>query len=471
MGNNETRPLITAIAVRDLFGRRSYDIPIPQTDGAPSRLLLLHGDNGSGKTTLLRLVWHALSSADDKGHRTFISRTPFSRLEISMTNARSIVVVKTDGLVGSFTITVTKEGQTVCVASFHADEDLRIRGRRWTQQYLAEDESSYLDRGSSATNFLSDRQRDRIAHVGVAIDRKDDGRAEYLEFLENDVKTPLFLADDRSLYSDDPDINRMREALWRREDGDRSDRLARLAFNELQITIQRVNDHLRGLMIGGQTSGSANSNAIYLDVLRQLIEGGRDGDDAIEAPANELLDQVSKASPNFEKYGLVPYLNTSELRRLLGLAQGDLEEPADRILSPFLSSLRARYEALSGAQSLLESLVPTINSFLNDKELTFTPRKGLSIVTVDGDALSVEALSSGERQLLMLLCTTLLAGIDTNVFIIDEPELSLGVSWQRKILRSLLSVTEGSGLQFLVATHSVEIISGNPDSLVQLRPL
>ena len=467
----EAQPLITSISVRELFGRRSYDIEIPEVDGKPSRLLLLHGDNGSGKTTLLRLVWHALSAADNRGHRSFIAKTPFMSLGISMTGGRSIHIAKSDGLLGSFTVTVRNADGSEVVAKYTATEDLEVRGGTQRRHYSIDESAFLLERAGSYLREISKRERNELMHRITEIDEDAAAEVAYLEFLENEVKTPLYLADDRSLYSDDPDINRMREMLWRRDDGEKTDRLARLAFNELQITIRRVNEHLRSLTIGGQNDGSANSNAIYLNVLRQLVEGARNSGDAAEAPVSDLLDQVAESSPMYEKYGLVPPLDTTELRRLLSAARGDLAEPAERIVSPFLSSLQARYEALSSAQRLLESLIPTVNSFLNEKQLHFTPRTGLRIVTLDGDVLEVEALSSGERQLLMLLCTTLLAGIDTNIFIVDEPELSLGVDWQRKILESLLDVTDGSNLQFLVATHSVEIISGNPESLVQLRAL
>lgn len=471
MTAREAQPLITSISVRKLFGRRSYDIEIPEVNGTLSRLLLLHGDNGSGKTTLLRLVWHALSSADNRGHRSFIAKTPFMSLSISMVGGRSIHVAKLDGLLGSFTVTVRSADGSEVVAKYTANEDLKVRGGAQSRHYSIDESAFLLERAGSYLRETSKRERNELLHRIAELDKAEAAEVAYLRFLENEVKTPLYLADDRSLYSDDPDINRMREMLSRRDDGEKSDRLARLAFNELQITIRRVNEHLRGLTIGGQNDGSANSNAIYLNVLRQLVEGARNSGDAAESPVSSLLDQVTESSPMYEKYGLVPPLDTAELRRLLGAARGDLAEPAERIVSPFLSSLQARYEALSGAQRLLESLIPTVNSFLNEKQLHFTPKTGLGIVTVDGDTLEVEALSSGERQLLMLLCTTLLAGIDTNIFIIDEPELSLGVDWQRKILESLLDVTDGSNLQFLVATHSVEIISGNPESLVQLRQL
>ena len=48
---------------------------------------------------------------------------------------------------------------------------------------------------------------------------------------------------------------------------------------------------------------------------------------------------------------------------------------------------------------------------------------------------------------------------ETRLFIIDEPELSLNPEWQRQLMPRLLTVTEQSKMQILVATHSIEILA------------
>ncbi len=43
------------------------------------------------------------------------------------------------------------------------------------------------------------------------------------------------------------------------------------------------------------------------------------------------------------------------------------------------------------------------------------------------------------------------------------------MKWQRKLIDALLSLTEGTPMQLIVATHSIEISSGNPEALVGLK--
>jgi predicted ATPase len=77
-------------------------------------------------------------------------------------------------------------------------------------------------------------------------------------------------------------------------------------------------------------------------------------------------------------------------------------------------------------------------------------------------------LSSGEKQLLLLFCNTIRARTQANIFVVDEPELSLNVKWQRQLLQSLLALVKGTGVQFVIATHSIELLAGQRDSIIHL---
>ena len=75
------------------------------------------------------------------------------------------------------------------------------------------------------------------------------------------------------------------------------------------------------------------------------------------------------------------------------------------------------------------------------------------------DAISSDKLSSGEKQMLSFLCYN--AFNQGMAVFIDEPELSLHVDWQRRLLSTLLK--QGQKNQFFVATHSPFIYSKYPD--------
>lgn len=80
-----------------------------------------------------------------------------------------------------------------------------------------------------------------------------------------------------------------------------------------------------------------------------------------------------------------------------------------------------------------------------------------------GEGLLVEQLSSGEKQLMLILLKVLILKIQslTNedkccVLIMDEPEISLHLEWQEKLINNILSLNEN--IQIIIATHSPGII-------------
>ena len=82
--------------------------------------------------------------------------------------------------------------------------------------------------------------------------------------------------------------------------------------------------------------------------------------------------------------------------------------------------------------------------------------------------LKIDQLSSGEKQLLLLFCNLLPARDNPSIFIIDEPEISLNVEWQRNLIRVLLELTEESPIQFIFATHSIEFLTQYEENVIDL---
>ena len=139
-----------------------------------------------------------------------------------------------------------------------------------------------------------------------------------------------------------------------------------------------------------------------------------------------------------------------------------------KVLSPYLDSLESKYKTLSELQESIGLFVDAINSFYKDKSIRLDVRRGLTIRTSDGEILEPDQLSSGERQLLLLFCNTILAIEKPSLVLIDEPELSLNIKWQRLLIPSLIKFVATYPVQFIFATHSFEIISKYVDNLTKL---
>jgi hypothetical protein len=105
-----------------------------------------------------------------------------------------------------------------------------------------------------------------------------------------------------------------------------------------------------------------------------------------------------------------------------------------------------------------------VNSFLpQGKEFEFGDA-GQFVLKNSGNTLELNDLSSGEKHILAILGRVCLSSFSgSSVFIADEPELSLHLEWQRKILPSIRRLSPDT--QVIVATHAPAIISEDANKI------
>ena len=139
------------------------------------------------------------------------------------------------------------------------------------------------------------------------------------------------------------------------------------------------------------------------------------------------------------------------------------------LLMPYIDTVRARFSALHETYETIDTLVSYINSFLSPKYVTYRVDEGLRIYSVKQQRLSPTELSSGERHLLLILSAAVLAHTSPTIFIVDEPEISLNTLWQRDLADALLAVSKNSISQFIMASHSLTLITNIRDHVLRLK--
>ena len=99
---------------------------------------------------------------------------------------------------------------------------------------------------------------------------------------------------------------------------------------------------------------------------------------------------------------------------------------------------------------------------LNDKfELEFK---------VNNEILNFPQLSSGERQVIYILLKVAIATKDNALILMDEPEISLHLSWQEKLLAQIREINPNS--QIIIVTHSPAIVmNGWLDCFVDIQDI
>jgi ABC-type glutathione transport system ATPase component len=148
----------------------------------------------------------------------------------------------------------------------------------------------------------------------------------------------------------------------------------------------------------------------------------------------------------------------------------DRRDVLTAVLDPYVSALQARLDRLKSIHDSTALFIRELNEFYATKEVQFHISSGFKLVDSKGRELTPDMLSSGERHLLMLFCYTLISRDKPSLFIIDEPELSLNVKWQRRLISALAALVADSGSQFLLATHSIELLAQHRHAVVELNP-
>ncbi|MCH2042246.1 MAG: ATP-binding protein [Saccharospirillaceae bacterium] len=113
-----------------------------------------------------------------------------------------------------------------------------------------------------------------------------------------------------------------------------------------------------------------------------------------------------------------------------------------------------------------DDFLKILKAFITDKNFEF--RNGHLTVNKNGN-VPIPKLSSGEKQLIILFAEALLQRQAPYIFIADEPELSLHVSWQREILPAIKQLNPNA--QLIVATHSPEVAGKYSDKLIDMEDL
>ncbi|MDQ7090833.1 MAG: AAA family ATPase [Methylococcales bacterium] len=89
---------------------------------------------------------------------------------------------------------------------------------------------------------------------------------------------------------------------------------------------------------------------------------------------------------------------------------------------------------------------------------------------LDNKEINTYQLSSGEKQLLIILLTVLIQDNKPFILFMDEPEISLHIEWQRKLIKYIRELNPN--VQLIIATHSPDIIvHGWLDNVFNLQDL
>jgi len=183
-----------------------------------------------------------------------------------------------------------------------------------------------------------------------------------------------------------------------------------------------------------------------------------------EAQLRSKLDDLEQKRSRLEEVGL---LDREEGMAFLPPSQ--LSGSTKNVLEVYVEDIEKKLSIFDEIADKIELFKQIITDRFSYKQVAISKEDGFSFKTMDGRPLRLAALSSGEQHELVLLYQLLFRTKENSLILIDEPELSLHVAWQKQILRDLQRIAELASLDVLIATHSPQIIENRWDLTIELK--
>jgi predicted ATP-binding protein involved in virulence len=185
----------------------------------------------------------------------------------------------------------------------------------------------------------------------------------------------------------------------------------------------------------------------------------------------QKMQQIEDTRKRLQTIGILDKEDSSQEVHPLQMQQLDALKPEQiPVMAVYANDTQEKLAVLEELSGRAEILLNVLNKKFTNKKVTLSRESGLAIFSKNGDAIPVTALSSGEQHELVLLYDLLFKVKPDTLVLIDEPELSLHISWQKDFMDDLLAIIKLAKFDVIMATHSPYIVGDHSNLLVMLSP-
>lgn len=253
------------------------------------------------------------------------------------------------------------------------------------------------------------------------------------------------------------------------------------SFNEIKnsIKVYFINSYEQALLKNEELSTLGENLRTYLDVLifkqiyqrnSKLVNLYEQVKDSIkEIDINSIREQVKVNVINDDEMKLMistligkkknEEISEEDLKISFDLDQNSfikdkLSYYVDKVLADLVSQ---KSKKLSVAESQLWDIHEIMEQFYNSS-LTVEKNPLFTFKCKDGSVIDFTHLSTGEKQLLLILLMVFNTEKEECTFFMDEPDLSMHIDWKEKFITTLRSINPN--MQLVIATHAPSLIEG-----------
>ena len=418
---------LSRVEIDGLFGLYDHRIGLSATD----RVTLLHGSNGVGKTTTLRMVDALLRR--DLG---YFSKLPFRRFLLEFHGDCAVEIRKRPGSnsdVGELSLTGSGPSRNA---------ELALR--------------STEDAGAHGEGFYSLMETLWRQGIRTAIEQSDE---------IPDAQEPSRSAtdaDDLSWFDEFRGTTSVLMVPAQRLVTPFAAPADGLPAGRLGHRVLACASDLKKRLDATMADYGREAQALDQTFPRRLVSA-KDGLDlaALEQRLASLADQEAH-------YQLIGLLDRMPEHPLETTRLEHIDSTEAKVMTLYVEDTEKKLQGLEDFASRVGFLLKSINEKYSHKRIRLDQDQGLVAERDDGHPIPLESLSSGEQHELVLYSELLFKTRPNTVVLIDEPELSLHVTWQKQFLADLLDIVRMSHVDALIATHSPYIAGYRDDLLVRL---
>lgn len=427
---------IKSIVVERLFGLYDYTLKIPLE--AEDNVFILYGDNGTGKSTILKLVYHLISSEVGCAHKSYLANVVFKSLTVTFDDDTIVKVLRqddNDDLIGDYLMAFQNSEVFIqCGMPCEWDEELH----RFRINFFSPSDPANRRNYHQILKYLSD-----FSVFYISDQRNDEQRENYAD-----------LRSRRGRSLEDP--------------------------VEKEMTL--LHEWIIGQALEASKKGEEGTSEIYVKILAKLCDRKKKEEKLLSyEEIQREMERLMMRAQSYAKIGFISETGYSDIVAKLDMVQKKNRQPAADILKPYIEIQRNRIAALDNLFETIIYLNKSLNDYLYKKRVIYSVGKGFKFYQQkddksneqdptfeEKDEIKVKSLSSGERQLLRLFSMVIRNSNACPIIIIDEPEISLNIKWQRRLLSTLNFFVRENKAQFVVATHSFEILSSHLKNTVKV---
>ncbi|ODM43086.1 AAA family ATPase [Cereibacter johrii] len=434
-------------SVSELFGEYNYEIPI----NLEKRVTAIIAPNGSGKTLCLRLI-----AAFFSRKWTLMLGVQFTKLTYTFSDECKITISKrhTDNAEPA-----RAENRKSLEIRLH-DASGKVKAK-WIPKVITDRRQASIERYLPFLSRVGDA-RWRHDRTGDIYDLQEAVEA-FGDSLPESIRTGLWgdIHPDILAYSKAIDCRLIEtqrllvisDEIEERYYKPRHEQRSKLAINEKAKSLKNI------------ISSEINSYAAFSQTLdrsfprRVILEGGQSN----HVDLTSKLIELDAKRKELMSAGIL----NSEVDDPVALPTGTLDPAVARVLQMYAVDTQKKLETLDPLLSRINLFKKLISQRFSTKTVSVDRDHGIFVKAQSGE-IPVDKLSSGEQHQLVLFFELLFEIQKNSLILIDEPELSLHVAWQKKFVADLINIIELNSFDVVLATHSPQLISHWEDIVVEL---